>query len=139
MLKAPTLAGRKLLDNVDGFRHYVDIAEKHELNYKNPEGRTPELFERFLPYALALGIEQKWAEQFDDVIAAANQGGETYQPSWYHGSNWNAHNIGSFTSAVGGSLSSAIASSSTAPGSSSGFSGGGSSGGGGGGGGGGGW
>ena len=33
--------------------------------------RTPELFEKFLPYALALGVEQKWSEQFSTELAAA--------------------------------------------------------------------
>ena len=142
LLKAPTLAGRKLLDNIAGFRHYVDIAEKHELDYRHPEGKTPELFERYLPFALALGIEQKWSEQFDEVIKSTSADGEAYAPRWYSGSHWNPHNVSGFSSSVGSSLGSAIASSSTAPGSSSGFGGGGgggSSGGGGGGGGGGGW
>lgn len=139
LLKAPTLLGRKLLDKVEGFRHYVDIAEKHELNYKNPAGRTPELFERYLPYALALGIEQKWSEQFHEVLAASAAEGNSYAPGWYNGSHWHVNQASHFSSRLGGSLTGAIASSSTAPGSSSGSGGGGSSGGGGGGGGGGGW
>ena len=139
LLKAPTKLGRNLLDKVEGFRHYVDIAEKHELDYRNPAGRTPELFEKYLPYALALDIEQQWAKQFHDVLSTANQGSGGYQPAWYSGSHWQPTQAGNFSSALAGSLTSAIASSSTAPGSSSGSGGGGFSGGGGGGGGGGGW
>ncbi len=145
LLKAPTRAGRKLLDKIDGFRKYIEIAEKHELAYKNAGGKTPELFERILPYAIALEIDDIWGKQFEDVLSkAAYKDDAQYSPGWYRGSNWNASNIGGFTRSVGSSLGSAIASSSTAPGSSSGggFSGGGgggSSGGGGGGGGGGGW
>lgn len=139
LLKAPTLLGRKLLDKVAGFRHYVDIAEKLELDYRNPAGRTPELFERYLPYALALGIEQQWSDQFHDVFANAAAGEAAYSPGWYHGSNWRVDRAAHFSSTLGSSLTSAISSSSTAPGSRSGSGGGGSSGGGGGGGGGGGW
>ena len=139
LLKAPTLAGRDLLDKVEGFRNYIDLAEKHELDYRHPKGRCPELFEAYLPYALALGVEQQWGEQFADVLAAARTTEGTYSPSWYHGTRWNSANISGFTSSLGSSFSSAISSSSTAPGSSSGGGGGGSSGGGGGGGGGGGW
>ncbi len=143
LLKAPTLAGRKLLDKIDGFRKYIEIAEKHELAYKNAGGKTPELFERILPYAIALEIDDIWGKQFEEVLSKAAQEDAQYSPGWYRGRNWNAANIGGFTRSVGSSLGSAIASSSTAPGSSSGggFSGGGggSSGGGGGGGGGGGW
>lgn len=139
LLRAPTTRGRLLMDKLEGFRSYLEIAEKDELNLRNPPEKTPELFERYLPFALALGVEQKWAEKFAAVFARLDeQQGASYQPAWYRG-HFNARDIGSFTSSVGSSLSTAIASASTAPGSSSGGGGGGSSGGGGGGGGGGGW
>ena len=139
LLKAPTRAGRKLLDGIEGFKMYLSIAEKERLNILNPPEQTPELFERYLPYALALGVEQKWSEQFSDVLARAKLGGREYSPVWYAGSAFTAANLAGFTTSVGSTLSSAISSSSVAPGSSSGGGGGGSSGGGGGGGGGGGW
>ena len=140
LLKAPTLAGRRLLDLIEGFRLFLSVAEKDDLALRHPPEKTPELFERFLPYALALDVEQQWAERFAQVLAQAQTDRNTsYQPSWYSGSDWRRFGAGGFAGALGGSLSSAIASSSTAPGSSSGGGGGGSSGGGGGGGGGGGW
>ncbi len=139
LLKAPTLAGRKLLDKIEGFKQYIDIAERHELDFKHPKGRSPELFEEYLSYALALEVEQQWGESFADVLAQAQASSGGYSPTWYHGTHWNNSNIGSFTSSLGSSFTSALASSSAAPGSSSGGGGGGSSGGGGGGGGGGGW
>ena len=139
LLKAPTLAGRDLLDKAEGFRNYIELAEKHELDYRHPKGRCPELFEAYLPYALALGVEQQWAKQFADILATARTAEGAYSPSWYRGTRWSNTNIGGFTSSLGSSFSNAISSSSTAPGSSSGGGGGGSSGGGGGGGGGGGW
>jgi uncharacterized membrane protein len=137
LLKAPTSQGRQILDLIDGFKLYLSVAEKDRLNLENPPERTPALFEAFLPYALALGVEQKWSEQFASVLAVAGQ--EQYSPSWYVGRNWTTTNLVVMTSSMSSSLSSAISSASTAPGSSSGSSGGGSSGGGGGGGGGGGW
>ena len=139
LLKAPTRAGRRLLDKIAGFRRYIDLAEKQELDYRYPKGRCPELFEAYLPYALALGVEQKWGEQFADVLVKAATDGTTYHPVWYSGPSWDNNHIGSFSSSLGSSFAGAIASSATAPGSSSGGGGGGFSGGGGGGGGGGGW
>jgi uncharacterized membrane protein YgcG len=139
LLRAPTQRGRRLMDQLEGFRTYLEVAEKDELNLRNPPAKTPELFERFLPFALALGVEQKWAEKFAAVFARLGaDGGKRYQPAWYSG-NFNARDLGGFTAGVGKSLTSAISSASTPPGSSSGSGGGGSSGGGGGGGGGGGW
>ena len=120
LLKAPTLAGQKLLDKIEGFKQYIDIAERHELDFKHPKGRSPELFEEYLPFALALDVEQQWGESFADVLAQAQASNSGYSPSWYHGTHWNNSNIGSFTSSLGSSFTSAIASSSTAPGSSSG-------------------
>ena len=139
LLKAPTRAGRTLLDQLEGFRQFLDIAERKEMNLRNPPVKTPQLFERFLPYALALGVEQRWMEKFADLFLDLEGRGESYQPAWYHGNHWQIHDLGGFSNAIGTALSAAVASSSSAPGSSSGSGGGGSSGGGGGGGGGGGW
>jgi len=144
LLKAPTRAGRRLLDKLEGFKQYLEVAEKDELNFKHAPRKTPDLFEMYLPYALALDVENQWAQRFASVFARLKQEGQPYQPVWYHGTHWDYTSPGRFSSAVGTSFSSAIASASTPPGSSgSGFSGGGggggSSGGGGGGGGGGGW
>lgn len=138
LLKAPTSEGRELLDRIEGFKMYLSVAEKDELNYAAPVEKTPELFEKYLPYALAMDVEQKWCEKFSSVLARAGEQGEGYSPRWYSGSSWRALGAAGFASSIGSSFSNAIASSSTPPGSSSGSSGG-SSGGGGGGGGGGGW
>jgi uncharacterized membrane protein YgcG len=139
LMKAPTRLGRKLLDKVEGFYDYLVVAEQDELRFKHPPEKTPELFERYLPYALALDVEEVWGDKFSDVIAKAQRDGSYDQPNWYRGSHWRSHSTGSFASSLGSTLSSTVSASSTAPGSSSGSGGGGSSGGGGGGGGGGGW
>ena len=141
LLKAPTEAGRKVMDHIDGLRMYLSTAEEDFLHAAHPPERTPEVFERFLPYAVALGVENQWAEKFSDVLAVATvEGQEGYSPVWYHGTSWRGvGGAGGLVSSLGGSFTSAMSAASTAPGSSSGGGGGGSSGGGGGGGGGGGW
>jgi len=138
LLRAPTIPGRKLLDRLEGFRMYMATAEEHRLNLLNPPEKTPELFERYLPYALALDCENEWNNKFAAVLAAAAAAGAT-APLWYSGSNWDSGRTGGFTESLGSSLASSFSSASTAPGRSSGSGGGGSSGGGGGGGGGSGW
>jgi uncharacterized membrane protein YgcG len=140
-LKAPSRSGRKIMDNIEGFREYLSVAEEDRLNALNPPEKTPELFEKFLPYAVALDCQNAWAAKFAGVLAAAGAAAAT---GWYVGTrDWGSDPAG-FASHLSSDLSSTIASSSTAPGSSGnggggGSSGGGSSGGGGGGGGGGGW
>jgi uncharacterized membrane protein YgcG len=138
LLKAPTVAGQSLLDHIRGFKMYLEVAEGEDLKRMKgpPPPLTPQLFESYLPAALALGVEQRWAERFADVLRVE---APNYTPAWYIGSAWNAGDLGGFSREIGSSLSGAISSAATAPGSSSGGGGGGSSGGGGGGGGGGGW
>jgi hypothetical protein len=143
LLKAPTKLGRRIMDDVEGFKLYLSVAEKDRMNMLNPPERTPELFEKFLPYAIALEVEHEWAEQFSGVLAAAgtspdSRGTRHYRPHWYSGHSLD-RGLSGFGGALGGAFAGAIASASTSPGSSSGSGGGGSSGGGGGGGGGGGW
>jgi uncharacterized membrane protein YgcG len=146
LLKAPTRAGRALMDRIEGFRMFLKTVDGDRLQTMSPPNKTPELFERLLPYALALDVEHAWSQQFSQVLAQAAIGGSGesytpsgYSPSWYAGSSISSFSADSFTSSFTSSFSSAISSSSSAPGSSSGGGGGGSSGGGGGGGGGGGW
>jgi hypothetical protein len=144
LLKAPTLAGRALMDRVEGFKVFLTAVDADRLRTIARPDKTPQLFERFLPYAFALGVEHAWAQQFSQVLAQAatadaTGGGASYSPSWYSGAAFGSFSAFAFTSSFSSSFSSAVSSSSTAPGSSSGGGGGGSSGGGGGGGGGGGW
>ncbi len=138
LLKRPTIEGRAVMDQIEGFRMYLATAERDLLNAAHPPDKTPELFEKFLPYALALDVENDWAEKFTDVLAQAAAGEGGYSPTWYHGAAWSTMGAATFASSFSGSFSSALSSASAAP-SSSGSGGGGFSGGGGGGGGGGGW
>lgn len=142
LMKAPTFAGRRLMDQVEGFKMFLGAVDGDRLNRAAPPEQTPAVFEKFLPYALALDVEQHWAEKFSGILASAgvtpDHSNGVYTPSFYSGSSWNGFGATSFASSFGSSFSSAIASSATAPGSGGG-GGSGGSGGGGGGGGGGGW
>jgi len=141
LLKAPTLLGGKIRDEIDGFRIYLTTAEADRFEKLNPPAVTPAVFEKYLPYAIALDCENSWSKKFEQQAAAAGvmpqSGG--YTPMWYSGSSFDRLGAAGFVSGLGASMASAAAAASTAPGSSSGSGGGGSSGGGGGGGGGGGW
>jgi uncharacterized membrane protein YgcG len=137
-LRAPTPRGRLAMDHIKGFKMYLEVAEGEELKRVSapPPPLTPQLYEAYLPAALALDVEQNWAERFASVLDVK---APDYRPAWYVGPGFNARNLAAFSTGLSSSLNSAISSSSTPPGSSSGRGGGGSSGGGGGGGGGGGW
>jgi len=141
-MAAPTREGRAVMDRIAGFERYLSVTEENRLEVLHPPEKTPELFERFLPYAIALGVENRWADRFSSVLAAAAADPSRQQGAymgWYVGSQNAWSDPGRFAATVGAALASSVASAATAPGSSSGSGGGGSSGGGGGGGGGGGW
>jgi hypothetical protein len=140
-MAAPTREGRAVMDRIAGFQRYLSVTEENRLEVLHPPEKTPELFERFLPFAIALGVENRWADKFSSVLAAAAADPERqgHYMGWYVGSQTPWTNPGRFAAAMGGALASSVASAATAPGSSSGSGGGGFSGGGGGGGGGGGW
>lgn len=140
LIKAPTVLGRKTMDDIEGFKMYLSVAEQQQLDSLHEPELTVERFEALLPYAMALGVENKWGKKFENSLTKSLQETKSYHPSWYSGAAAGmAFSPARFSSDMGKSFSSAISSASTPPGSSSGSGGGGSSGGGGGGGGGGGW
>ena len=148
LMRAPTVQGRKVMDQIDGFRMYLETAEKNRLNIVGEPPMTVERFERILPFAIALGVEKPWSEHFEGELArnaVADVGAGGYHPAWYSGRDWSTSSGGfsNAVSSVASGMSAAMIAAQPASSSSSGFSGGGggggSSGGGGGGGGGGGW
>jgi len=144
LLPAYTPEGRRLEDEVDGLRQYLSVAEGDELARLKMPPRSKEEFAKFLPYAVALGVETAWADAFAKVLGAAALAAAT--ANYYSSSDGNSTFSGSgFTDSIA-DMGKTISAASTPPGSSSGGSdsgggggGGGSSGGGGGGGGGSGW
>jgi uncharacterized membrane protein len=130
-MPARTADGAKALAGVLGFEDFLSHVEAGHMDKLS---QTPETFEKFLPYAMALGVEKKWVGAFQNIY--------TQPPSWYQGGYYNGgfYPI-MFISSLDNMTTSASSVMASAPRSSggSGFGGGGSSGGGFGGGGGGGF
>lgn len=127
-MPARTVKGARALEKVLGFSEFLERVDKERFERVI---KTPELFEKYLPFAMALGVDKQWAGAFKDIY--------TTPPNWYVGSNMAAFNAASFSHSLSALSTSAGSAMSSAPRSSggSGFSGGSSGGGGGGGGGGG--
>ncbi len=145
-LQMYSVQGRKVMDQIEGFKLFLITAEVDRLKIiGTPPTKTPELYEKYLPYAMALGVEEQWSAQFTPVFERLASQSQSYQPRWYSGAHpfdFRAPHLfaSNLTTSLNSSISAATISSSTfAPGSSSGSGGRGSSGGGGGGGGVGGW
>ena len=69
-----TPRGTRELEKVLGFREFLARVEGDRLERIV---KTPEMFEKYLPYAMALGVEETWAKAFEGIY--------TQPPSWYSG------------------------------------------------------
>lgn len=114
--------GLKTWAHIEGFKLFLSVTEKDRLAFTDAPARTPKQFSTFLPYAIALGVEKEWAEQFKGIDVAKNM-------HWYHGSNTQAFTAGYLVGDLSNSFATTVASNVAPRSSSSGF-GGGSSGGG---------
>jgi uncharacterized membrane protein YgcG len=124
-----TSTGAELVWKIQGFRLYMETAEKYRQQFYEKEN----IFEKFLPYAIVFGMTKIWIQKMKEIYG--EQYFATYHPVWFVGDDIGTFNVESFTSTMN-NISSSIGSN---IGGMSGAGGIGGAGGGGGGGGGGGW
>ncbi len=82
-MPARTKRGTELLRQVKGFEEFLTRVESDRYRRKIT---GPEMFEKCLPYAMALGVAAQWARAFRDLYREP--------PDWYHGhalSTFNSH------------------------------------------------
>jgi uncharacterized membrane protein len=125
LMPAVTKKGAELKENIFGFKDFLSVTETDRFKFHNAPEKNPEMFEKFLPYAMVLGVENQWAKQFEGIY---NQ-----QPNWYEDSSGRMFNAMILSSMVSDFNSSAMTTMSSQPssaaGGGSGFSGGGGGGG----------
>ncbi len=71
-MPAKTAEGSKVYNKILGFKMYLTTAERFRL-----QDLTPETFEKYLSYAVVLGVEKEWANRFKDIYKQ--------NPDWYEG------------------------------------------------------
>jgi uncharacterized membrane protein len=69
-MTAKTVTGARTRIAVLGFQEFMNRVDSDRI-----KRMPPDTFEKFLPYAMALGVEHHWAQAFDGIIKEA--------PSWY--------------------------------------------------------
>jgi hypothetical protein len=82
IMPARTVAGARARGAALGFKEF--LARVEEDRYKKMI-TSPEMFERFLPYAMAFGVEKKWAGTFAHAFEVMYRN----PPSWYTSSGGN--------------------------------------------------
>ena len=134
-MPSKTPQGAEAHQYILGLKLYLSVAEKDRLKFFDAPEKSPQQFEKLLPYAMVLKVEKEWAKQFEGIY---NQ-----PPSWYYdptGSAFSTFFLISSLNNFSAATNTTMASSPSSAGSGgSGFGGGGFSGGGFGGGGGGSW
>ncbi len=68
VLKAPTAMGRRVMDQIEGFKRFLSVAERERLEMLNPPDQMP--------------------AQFAETLAATAGAGGGYTPGWYRGGGW---------------------------------------------------
>ena len=76
-MPARTTQGAKALAGVLGFEDFLTHVEAGRMDKIE---QTPATFEKFLPFAMALGVEKKWVGAFKNIYSQP--------PSWYQGGSY---------------------------------------------------
>ena len=76
-MPAHTEQGTRAVEGVLGFEDFLVHVESDRFNRMI---KTPEMFEKFLPFAMALGVERNWSKAFQGIL--------TEPPNWYRGSSF---------------------------------------------------
>jgi uncharacterized membrane protein len=94
-MRAPTIQGRKIKDQIDGFKMYLESAETERLNFLHEPDFTVKRFEKFLPFAIALGVEKSWASRLEDEFLrnTLTESSGNYHLHWYHGQDLSSSSI----------------------------------------------
>lgn len=81
-----TPEGCKLRDKIRGFELYLKTAESERIKLVGtPPTKTPQLYEKYLPYAIALRAEKQWNAQFAPVFEQLSRANAAYVPLWFIG------------------------------------------------------
>jgi len=74
-----TRKGVRALEEILGLARYIRLAEVDRIEFHNAPEKSPEVFERFLPYAIALNLSRVWTAQFEGLLREP--------PDWYRGAS----------------------------------------------------
>jgi len=72
-MRTPTEEGRKLLDKVEGFRLFLQEVDQFPMDQFTAPHEHSGIYEKFLPYAVALEVEQSWCNRFLAMASTLHQ------------------------------------------------------------------
>ena len=87
-LSATSMKGARTRVQIRGFQEFMNRVDADRL-----KRMPPDTFEKFLPYAMALGVEHRWAKAFDGIIQNP--------PTWYQSSGGQMFSTFYFVNSLG--------------------------------------
>jgi len=72
-----TTKGVRVLRDLLGLAEYIGRAEVEKMEFHDAPEKSPQLFEKLLPYAIALNLTSIWTKQFEGLFE--------HPPEWYIG------------------------------------------------------
>jgi uncharacterized membrane protein len=87
-LTATSLKGARTRVQIQGFQEFMNRVDADRL-----KRMPPDTFEKFLPYAMALGVEHHWAKAFEGIIQNP--------PTWYQSSDGRMFSTFYFVNSLG--------------------------------------
>ena len=70
-LKRKTKLGREVLDQIVGFRQFLEKVEQDRMNRLTPDAETPNDLDRLVPYAIALEVREAWGDRLAQTFLAS--------------------------------------------------------------------
>jgi len=77
LMPKKTKLGAETKDHLLGFKQFLSVTDKERLAFHNAPDKNPDQFLEYLPFAIAMGVEKQWADQFKDMYIE--------NPQWYQG------------------------------------------------------
>ncbi|HET8887324.1 MAG TPA: hypothetical protein VFQ41_00370 [Candidatus Angelobacter sp.] len=71
IMRAPTSRGLIVLQQLAGFREFLERVEQDRLDRVNTPEQRAELMDRFLPYAIALNVREGWGDKMASAFSDA--------------------------------------------------------------------
>ncbi|MGB9198087.1 MAG: hypothetical protein WCB53_14285 [Terriglobales bacterium] len=87
-MKAPTPEGTQVLAELEGFRAFLKSVERLPMQRANPPGEHAGLYEKYLPYAMALEVEQRWGDRFVAMASTVHENAGLPQAESFYLGMW---------------------------------------------------
>ena len=88
-MKAPTLQGAEVLTEIEGFRLFLKSVERLPMQRLEPPGEHAGLYEKYLPHAVALEVEQTWGDRFVALTSTSHENAGLPNAESFYLGMWN--------------------------------------------------